>query len=146
VEQPLGNVATFAVEGRTIERIMVPSDALAKRILRLSTSRGEVGLRLEGTSLRPGDVVFADADLVVVIDVEPDDVIAITPRSTSDAFELGHLLGNRHWPAQVWGSQIVVPYDPVLERTLLERGAAFTRERRVLETAFRHAGAPHGHG
>ena len=145
VERPLGNLATFALEGRSVERVPIPSDALAKRLLRLQTSRGELGLRLDRATLRPGDVVFADADRVVVVVVEPDDVLAIRPSSAREAFELGHLLGNLHAAVQWLDDAAVVAYDPVLERVLVERGHAPVREQRTLAEPFRHAHVPHGH-
>lgn len=137
VDRPLGNIATFDVGARIVERVVVPSDALAKRVLRLETSSGALGLRLEGARLRRGDVVFADAERVVVVEVEPERVLAIVPRSPREAFELGHLLGNRHWPALVSDDEIVLADDPAIARLLTERGIRFARELRRLDVPFR---------
>src|SRR5579875_698354 len=133
VEQPLGNIAAFSVGKRDIERVAVSSDDLAKRILRLEIRGGSLGLRLGEASLRDGDVVY------------PDDDRAVRPRSSTEAFELGHALGNRHTPAQLVDGEIVVAYDPLIEALLRERGAHYRREQRRLAQPFRHAHAAHGH-
>ena len=145
VEQPLGNIAAFSVGKRDIERVAVSSDDLAKRILRLEIRGGSLGLRLGEASLRDGDVVYADDERVVVVAVDPDDVLAVRPRSSTEAFELGHALGNRHTPAQLVDGEIVVAYDPLIEALLRERGAHYRREQRRLAQPFRPAHAAHGH-
>ena len=118
---------------------------MAKRVLRLETSLGDLGIRLESTRLRDGDVVYADNSRVIVVAVEAEDLLIAAPRNVVEAFELGHLLGNRHKPVQVWNERIVVAYDPLLEEVFAERGISFERERTQLAEPFRHAHAPHSH-
>ncbi len=142
----LGNLETFAVGARTVESIPLASDDLAKRIVRLMTSAGEIGLRFDGDQrLRDGDVVFADERCVVAIAVEADDVLVLRPASIGTAIRIAHALGNRHLPIQSGEDEIVVRYDPLLEALASEHGVAVTRERRVLAQPFRHAHAPHAH-
>jgi len=141
-----GQLGTFALGGRSIERVSVSSDDLAKRILRFATSIGEIGLRFEGSQrLRDGDVIFADDRLVVAVLVDADDVLVIRPRSVSAAIRIAHALGNRHLPIQTDGDAIVVRYDPLLEALAAEHGVGVARERRVLDGPFRHPHAPHDH-
>lgn len=146
VDCTLGNIDTFLVGARTVERVAVTSDAMAKRILRLATSRGDLGIRLEDTRLRDGDVVYADNSRVIVVAVEAEDLLIAAPRTVAEAFELGHLLGNRHKPVQVWNERVVVAYDPLLEELFDARNIPFERERMRLTEPFRHAHAPHSHG
>ncbi|GAC1537012.1 MAG: urease accessory protein UreE [Candidatus Velthaea sp.] len=144
--EPLGNLADFPVGGRTIERISVGSDDLAKRVLRLRTSAGDIGLRFAGERrLRDGDIVFADARLIVATAVAPDDVLVIRPATMASAIDLAHAIGNRHIPIQREGDAIVVRYDALLEALALQHGVCVERETRVVPQPFLHAHAPHQH-
>jgi urease accessory protein len=147
INSPLGNLADFALGERQLERVAIRSDDCAKRILRLPTSVGEVGMRFSGERrLRDGDVVHADARLVIAVEVEPDDVLVGRPPTIAAALTLAHALGNRHLPFQLDGEAIVVAFDPLLPDVFVEHGVPATREARVLAEPFRHAHAPHGHG
>ena len=142
----LGNLSEFPVGERRVERVSIRSDDCAKRLLRMVTSAGDVGIRFAGEMrLRDGDVVFADAERVVAIAVEPDDVLVGRPPTIAAALGLAHALGNRHLPVQIDGDEIVVRYDPLLPAVFAEHETPFARERRVLREPFRHAHAPHGH-
>jgi urease accessory protein len=142
----LGNLATFALGRRRLERVTLASDDLAKRVLRLRTNHGEVGLRFTGPErIRDGDVVYADDEVVVAVLVDADDVLVMRPASIAAAIGIAHALGNRHLPIQTDGDAIVVRYDPLLEALGAEHGVAVTREARITATPFRHAHAPHVH-
>jgi urease accessory protein len=146
IPAPLGNLDSFEVGARRVERVVVRSDDLAKRVLRLESSVGEFGLRFDDERrLRDGDVLFADENLVIIIGVESDDLFVIRPRDIGQALEIGHALGNRHLPAQFEGDAILVRYDPLVEELLREKGVPFSRETRVVPKPFKHAHAPHNH-
>ncbi|HTX02327.1 MAG TPA: urease accessory protein UreE [Candidatus Acidoferrales bacterium] len=143
---PLGNLDTFVVGARRVERVVVRSDELAKRVVRLTTSVGDVGIRFDDERrLHDGDVLYADDELVIIIGVETDDLFVIRPRDIGQALAIGHALGNRHLPAQFDGDTILVRYDPLVEELLREKSVPFSRETRVVAEPFRHAHAPHTH-
>jgi urease accessory protein len=143
---PVGNLGRFPLGERTIERIELESDALSKRILRLSTSVGDFGLRLEGEArLRDGDIVFADEERVIAVRVRADDVLVAAPRTIAEALRLAHALGNRHLPIQLDGDLVIARFDPLVAELCAEQGVAARREERVLDEPFRHARAPHRH-
>jgi urease accessory protein len=143
---PLGNLDDFVLGGRTLERVGVQSDDLAKRLLRLSTSAGDIGLRFDDERrLRDGDIVFADAHRVIAIRVDADDVLVARPTSISQALAIAHALGNRHLPMHVHDETIVVRWDPLLAALFAEHGITAVREQRTVARPFRHAHAPHGH-
>ena len=143
---PLGNLATYAVGARVLERVEIASDDLARRIVRVETSLGSIGFRFDDARrLRDGDVVAANAAVVVALRVVADDVLVFQPRSIAEALALAHALGNRHLPVQIAEATLVVRFDPLVEALFVERGVAYTRERRILEQPFRHAHAPHDH-
>ncbi|MBD5606691.1 MAG: urease accessory protein UreE [Candidatus Eremiobacteraeota bacterium] len=146
VSERLGNLASFEVGRRTVERVAIASDDLAKRVLRLRTDAHEIGVRLaDGARLRDGDVVYADDARVVAVSVSADDVLVCRPRSIAQALAVAHALGNRHLPMQLDGDALVVRHDRLVERLFADLDAPFTREERTLAAPFRHADAPHGH-
>ncbi|HEY1727293.1 MAG TPA: urease accessory protein UreE [Candidatus Baltobacteraceae bacterium] len=146
IPAPLGNLDRFDVGARRVERVVVRSDDLAKRVLRLESSVGEIGIRFDDERrLRDGDVLYADENLVVIVGVEADELFVIRPRDIGQALAIGHALGNRHLPAQFDGDAILVRYDPLVEALLREQNVPFSREARVVAEPFRHAHAPHGH-
>jgi urease accessory protein len=143
---PIGNLDNFEVGARRVERVVVRSDDLAKRVVRLETSVGEFGIRFDDDRrLHDGDVLYAGEDLVVVIGVEVDDLFVIRPRDIGQALAIGHALGNRHLPAQFDGDAILVRYDPLVEELLREQSVPYSREARVVAEPFRYANAPHDH-
>ncbi len=142
----LGNVATFEIAGRRVERVDVRSDDTAKRVLRLETSAGDIGIRFAGeTRLADGDVVFADAERVIAVAVIADDVLVFRPGTIGAAIDLAHALGNRHLPILREGEAVIVRYDPLLEALGYANGVPVAREARVVRQPFLHAHAPHTH-
>jgi urease accessory protein len=145
-ETVLGNLADYDVGGRRIERVAVRSDDCAKRVLRLETSAGEVGLRFAGEQrLRDGDIVHADPERIVAVAVTADDVLVFRPPTIGAAIQIAHALGNRHLPILRDGDAIVVRYDPLLEALGESLGVPVAREPRVVPQPFLHAHAPHAH-
>ena len=146
VTRALGAMSDFAIQGRSVEEVRIASDDLARRVLRLQSSLGEIGVRLEGSErLHHGDVLFADERRVVCVAVAPESVLAARPATLDTAMLLAHALGNRHLPAQIEGGEIVVRYDPLIEALLQESGVPYVREERLLARPFLHAHAPHAH-
>jgi urease accessory protein len=145
IEGLLGNLRDFAIGDRVVERIPVESSAMAKRLLRLPSSIGDLGLWLGGERLRDGDVLVADAVRVIAVEVVPDDVLIAYPASIAQAVEIAHALGNRHIPVLRDGDAIVVAYASPLEELLARSGVRYERVARVLDRPFVHAHAPHAH-
>jgi len=146
IDAPLGNLRDFPVGARVIERLPVASSAMARRLLRLTSSVGDLGLMLEGTQrLRDGDVLVADETRVISVEVLPEDVLVAYPGSIAQAVEIAHALGNRHVPVIREGDAIVMGYAGPLEELLQRSGLRYERTARVLERPFVHAHAPHAH-
>jgi urease accessory protein len=145
IERVLGNLRDYAIEGRALERIPIASETMTRRIVRVTSSVGDLAIVLEDRRLRDGDIVYVDADRVLAVEVEPDDVIVAKPRTIGAALELAHALGNRHLPVQRDGDALIVRYtEPVAE--LCERaGVPFERTARVLAEPFVAPPAPHEH-
>ena len=100
---------------------------------RLRTEAGrEIGLALPtGTRLSPGDVLYRDAAIEIVVKGEPEKVFALHPEKR-EAFGLAcYQIGNLHRPIGFDDGAILVPYEPVLEKQLIRLGFTYTVEERV---------------
>ena len=100
---------------------------------RLKTEAGrELGLALPtGTRLSPGDVLYRDAEVEIVVEGKPEKVFVLRPEKC-EVFGLAcYQIGNLHRPIGFDGGTILVPYEPVLERQLTRLGFAYTVEARI---------------
>ncbi|MEV0130391.1 urease accessory protein UreE [Dactylosporangium sp. NPDC050688] len=120
VEAVLGNAAEPDWRDRLsqthVDRLVLDQWEAQKRRLRKRTSGGvEVALSLaRDTHLHDGDVLAWDgaAGTATVVQLMLGEVMAVelppgTPIRT--AVELGHAIGNQHWPAVVNGTTVYVP-------------------------------------
>lgn len=160
VETVLGNLQDLSPEeksGLHLERVSLEGAALRQRVQRVTTDHGtELGLRLtERRELRDGDILHREGDNVVVVSTLPTEVLAIAPETVEQAAFVAHSLGNRHLPAQFFGTDaeftgleghsgvMVVQYDHTAEHFLTDHGVRFARLDRVMEIPFRHAEHTH---
>ena len=126
IEKVLGNVSDPAwgarVAGGTVETLALDHWEAQKNRFRKKTASGvEVAVSLDrGAFLRDGDVLLWDAAAGrgVVAQISLRDVMIIhldllagqTPEiALRTCVELGHALGNQHWPALVKGNRVFVP-------------------------------------
>lgn len=110
------------LEGMNLHRLQLNQWDAQKNRLRTHSDQGlEVAISLPRMSfLKDGDVLYFDAAshqaLVVeialreVLVIEIDEAADLGPELlTRTCFELGHALGNQHWPAVVKGYTVYVP-------------------------------------
>lgn len=130
IEKIIGNVATIEENIPHIERVFMESDALLKRVQRVTTDHGnELGIRLkENKSLEDGDVLYMDENNMIIVTVTPDDLLTIMPTSIQQMGEIAHQLGNRHLPAQFEGKLMLVQYDYLVEELLQKLEVPYRRE------------------
>lgn len=101
---------------------------------------GEYAVALaRGTHLRDGDVIRYESDhrLMAIIRLRLSDIMVIDLGALTRlepeviihiAIELGHALGNQHWPAVVHSTELYVP---------------MTTDRKVMESVMRTHAIPH---
>ena len=95
------------------------------RMRKISDKGTDVALTLPpGTRLRHGDVIIITENKIVVVGIEPEDVIMIEIRDNiheDDIIEVpvrvGHTIGNLHRPIKLEGNKI---YFPIQADTELE--------------------------
>lgn len=126
IESILGNLrdARWQHEGNTarIDELRLDQWAAQKNRLRTTTAGGiEVAISLDrGSHLHDGDILHWDATerRAIVVRIQLQDVLVIhlgellreSPETLArTCVELGHALGNQHWPAVVKGTQVYAP-------------------------------------
>lgn len=159
--QVLGNTHTVdgatQVAGKHLEKVMLPSADLVKRIQRFTTDHGnEHGLRLPAGSadLKDGDILQITHEVeggnAVIISVIPTDVLVIAPTTIYDMAFTAHSLGNRHLQAQFFDTNseyaaevMVVQYDHTVEDFLKHHQIPYSRQEKVMPVPFRHTEHTH---
>ena len=113
---------------------------------RLKTEAGrEIGLALPtGTVLSPGDILYRDAEVEIVVEGLPEKVFILGPEKTEDYGLVCYQIGNLHRPIGFDDGAILVPYEPVLENQFCRLGFHYTIEERVFTHVARQS-APHAH-
>ena len=108
---------------------------------RLITRAGrEIGLALPtGTILSPGDVLYRDDRLEIVVEGVPEKVFVLRPETREDFGRVCYQIGNLHRPIGFQGDAILTPYEPVLEKQLDRLGFAYTIEERIFTHAARQS-------
>ena len=131
----LGNLrdAQWAALGRENEVDCLELDqwtAQKSRFASTSDRGNEYAVSLERNSrINDGDILFEDArhGTMLVVRVRLNDVMAIDMSSLASmppqtiihiAVELGHAIGNQHWPAVVKGTTVYVPLT--VDRKVME--------------------------
>jgi urease accessory protein len=96
-------------------------EAQKTRFRKLTAHGVDVAVSLDrGTYIRDGDVLFWDARMpaAIVARIDLGDVMVVHLEALAHAapdvamrtcVELGHAMGNQHWPAVVKGSRVYVP-------------------------------------
>ena len=126
VEAVLGNVGDSAwkprIAGATLDALALDHwEAQKNRFRKRSAAGSEVAVSLDrGAFLRDGDIlvwnddtrtaIVARISLRDVMIVHVDGLAAAPPEAVvRTCVELGHALGNQHWPALIKGTRIFVP-------------------------------------
>jgi urease accessory protein len=126
IEAVVGNVADETWKARLadakLDRLVLDHWEAQKNRFRKTTSGGtEIAVSLDrGAFLRDGDILLWNEEtrtaVVATISLRDVMVIHIDALSSMDpelllqtCVELGHALGNQHWPALVKGTRVFVP-------------------------------------
>ena len=117
IESILGNITEYAVGDRRLEKVVLDRDGLSKPHQKLKTQSGEsFGLSLpHGAALSPGDVIFADEDRVIAVELAPEDALVIRPEGQMQWARAAYNIGNMHQRAFIQEDCIITPYDAILQ-------------------------------
>ena len=126
IEAVVGNINDTnwktKLEGATVDRLNLDQWQAQKNRFRMNSEGGvELAVSLERNShLHNGDILVWDAAArkAIVAQIQLQDVLVIQLSGSlaqpqellaQICFELGHALGNQHWPAVVKGTKVYVP-------------------------------------
>jgi urease accessory protein len=118
--------------GGRIEHVVVSPADTARRRLHAWTDRGtEVAVMLDRSQrLANGAVLLLESDRAIVVRLDAPDWLALAPRDTPAALELGWFCGNMHWKVRFVGEWLHVALDGP-RTTYLERIAHLVDDGRV---------------
>lgn len=114
LENILGLATDPAIAGRLhdldhagkIEHVILAGEDTARRRLHVTTDRGtECAIMLPRSErLANGAVLLLDDDRAIVVRLKEEQWLALLPRDTAAALELGYFAGNMHWPVRFDGT------------------------------------------
>lgn len=109
-------------------------DARYRRRMRLTTDCGKSFLLdlSEATALKDGDGLKLETGEWILIRAEPEALIEIHCRDSTELARLAWHLGNRHLQIQIAGSRLRIRDDPIVREMLRGLGARFE----ALEASF----------
>lgn len=151
IEQIYGSLEQLTEQGKitqqTIDYVPLQWFESERNILRKTSQAGrEIAFRLlkEGQRLKHNDVVFISDELVIAIEIEPSEVIVLSPQTLPEMARACYEIGNKHSPLFLDGDEILLPYDKPMFEWLLAAGFDPKKEQRRLSQALR-ANSAQGH-
>ena len=148
IQEKIGRIGSFAVDGRVIDVLRLEWYETGKRVMRKSTGGGrEVALRFlnESPALTEGDVLYVDAEVVIVVEIVPCAVMVIRMESLAAVASVCYEIGNRHLPLFIEGDVLLAPFEEPLYRWLAASGFEVSKEERKLLYPLRSTVAGHEH-
>ena len=136
--------------GVATDAVILGYDDRHRRRLAMKGERGfEFLLDLpEATALRNGDGLVLEDGRMVEVRAKPEPLLVITARDPHHLTRLAWHLGNRHVPAAIDPSRILIRPDHVLAEMLSGLGAEVSAIEAPFDPeggAYSHAGQGHGH-
>ena len=114
IKEKIGNLSSFNDEGRAIDRLTLEWFETSKRIIHKKTGSGrEIVLKfLDKTpNLQQDDVLYADDQVLIVVEILSCEAIVVIPRSTYEIAYVCYEIGNKHLPLFFENDLLVIPFD-----------------------------------
>ena len=146
IQQKIGNINAFNLANRDIDWLQLEWFESNKRILRKKTNAGtEIIFRSldKDPEFTDGDILYADAEKLVVIKIKPCEAIVIIPASAFEMAAVCYEIGNKHLPLFYGNNELLVPFELPLFRLLSSLGYDVKQEQRKLLQGLKTTVAPH---
>ena len=138
----------------------VPAGAVRLRLTYEERSRSRLATMAEdgtavaitlprGTVLRDGAALAGEGDALAVIEAAPQPLARMTAEAPLQLLRVVYHLANRHVPAQLGETALLIERDPVLERMAASLGARVEHVLQPFEPeagAYHEGGHAHAHG
>lgn len=147
-KEVIGNVETYPIGNKTKDVLNLEWFETTKRIMRKNTeSEQEIAIQFlkEGTRLKEGDILYEDAEKVVIVNILPCDAIQVTPRSLYEMGTICYEIGNKHLPLFIQGEHVLIPYEKPLENLLIAAGYDVSKTHCKLLNMLKAGLEPHHH-
>ena len=148
IQQKLGKINDFNIKDKYLDLLPIEWYETNKRILHKQTNSGKpvvIKFLHQSPDLMQDDVIFADEQCIIAIDIQPCDAIIIQPASMQQMAAVCYEIGNKHLPLFLQGDEVLVPYEAPLFRMITAAGFNPLREKRKLLHPLRTTVSPHGH-
>lgn len=102
-----------------------------------------------GTRLRGGSVLEGEGGALALVEAAPQPLARVSAETPLQLLRIVYHLANRHVPAQIEESAVLIERDPVLERMIASLGARIEHVERPFEPeagAYHEGGHAHSHG
>jgi urease accessory protein len=140
---------TESLNGKTRDTLPLTWEGRRWTRRKAQTSAGrEIGLAFPtGTVLTVGAVLWVADDWYLQVEAAPEPVIAVHPRSHSEALRICFEVGNRHFSVAEDGDRLLVPDDTAMVQLLERLGARWEKTEAVYAPmGFGHTHPPDVHG
>jgi urease accessory protein len=146
IKEKLGNLTSFSVGARSIDRVSIEWYEVNKRILHKQSQSGrEVIIKFmnEPQALTQDDVLWCDERVAVVADIQPCNAICIKPSSMREMAAVCYEIGNKHLPLFYDKDEVLVPFEEPLYKMLSAAGYQPKVENRKLLNQLKTSVTPH---
>ena len=146
IKQKIGNLDSFDISNRSVDRVALEWYEVNKRILHKRTRSGrEVVMKFmnEAQGLRDDDVLWCDETSAIVVDIQPCEAICIKPASMQEMAAVCYEIGNKHLPLFYYKDELLVPFEAPLFKMLTAAGYDPKHETRKLLNQLKTTVSPH---
>ena len=147
IQNKIGQIDTYELGDRPVDWLQLEWFEAGKRILRRKTQSGrEMAFKFlsEHTGLTQGDIIYADEQSVIAIEILPCECVVVKPASMFEMASACYEIGNKHLPLYFEANCLLVPVELPLYRLLTAQGYTVTIEIRKLLQPLKTTVAPHG--
>lgn len=148
IKEKIGNLSTFATNGRRIDYLPLEWHECNKRILHKKTNEGRdasIKFFKEAQQLQQGDVLYADDVVIMAIEIIPCEVMVIKPGSMYEMAYACYEIGNKHLALFYEQDELLMPYDAPAYSMLQVAGFAPQVMFRKLQNPLRTSVVAHAH-